>query len=86
MYQVWTRAQYEEAWRLTDCRDLPEVEQIIRETFGQDIEVKVSTPVEYDARIAVRIQTPKDQPKAALEAPVTPQDKKEVARSEAKKS
>ena len=61
MYQVWTKEVYEEAWRLTDCPDIAAVERVIRDNFGKEVEVKVTTPVEFDAKITVKINAPEEK-------------------------
>jgi len=86
MYQVWTKEGYEEAWRLTECPDIAAVENIIRDNFGMEVEVKVSTPVEYDARIAVKIHAPKDQPTEKAPPPAPEPEIKEEAQIEATES
>ena len=61
MYQVWTKAEYEDNWKLMECPDIAAVEDIIRAKFGTAVEVKVSTPVEFDARIAIKVHAPEDK-------------------------
>lgn len=61
MYQVWTKATYEEAWRLAEVVAIQDVEGIIREHFGTDVEVMVSLPVKVKAEVTVEIDVPKDK-------------------------
>ena len=65
MYQVWTKAEYEDNWKLTECPDIAAVEDIIRANFGKEVAVKVSTPVGFDAKIAVEVHAPPERPKPA---------------------
>lgn len=86
MYQVWTQAEYEEAWKLTECPDIAAVEDIIRDNFGKVVKVKVSMPVEFDAKITVKVHAPtgpagEPTAMAAVEAKL-----KEVVKSEATES
>jgi hypothetical protein len=61
MYQVWTKAEYEDNWKLTECPDIAAVEDIIRLNFGKEVSIKVSVPVEFDAKIAVKVHAPEDK-------------------------
>jgi len=65
MYQVWTKAQYDDRWELTECPDIAAVELIIRDNFGKEVEVKVSMPVEYCAKIAVKVHAPEGKKSVA---------------------
>ena len=83
MYQVWTKAQYEDNWKLTDCPDIAAVEDIIRANFGKEVEVKVSMPVEFDAKIAVKVHAPEDKTIRPPLPLTTPPEKKQEVKSEA---
>lgn len=86
MFQVWTKAEYEDAWRLQECPDVAGVEEIIRSNFGKDNETKITIPVDYDARIAVKIHVPKDLPQEKPAPPAPELEKKQEGKVEAKKS
>ena len=86
MYQVWTKEKYNEAWSLTDCPDIAAVEEIIRANFGKEVEVKVSTPVEFDAKIAVKVHAPKVTEIITDLPPAPEPDKKQEVDSEATQS
>ena len=88
MYQVWTKAQYEENWKLTECPDIAAVELIIRDNFSKEVEVKVSLPVEFDARITVKVHAPtgpagEPTAMAAVEKRLKEVEKSEVAKAKA---
>jgi len=85
MYQVWTKAEYEDGWKLTEVQDVAGVEDIIRTNFGKDVAVKVSTPVEFDARIAVKIHEPKVVERVKETPPAPLAEPKKEAKSEAAK-
>ncbi|MBU2060067.1 MAG: hypothetical protein KKB38_20345 [Gammaproteobacteria bacterium] len=79
MYQVWTREIYQDLWALNEVDSLQEVEKIIRENFGKDIEVKVSLPVSFEARIAVKVDAPREPaPTRKIEQPVEISTKEET--------
>lgn len=85
MYEVWTKEGYEVAWHLTECPDIASVEQVIRDNFGKEVEVKVSMPVEFDAKIAVKIHAPKGPAGEPTALAAVETRLKEVVKSEAAK-
>ena len=86
MYQVWTKAEYEDNWKLTECPDIAAVEDIIRANFGKEVAVKVSTPVEFDAKIAVKVHAPTGPAGEPTAMAAVEKRLKEVATSEATQS
>ena len=86
MYQVWTKAEYDDNYKLTECPDIAAVEDIIRQTFGSPVTVKVSMPVEFDARIAVKVHAPTGPAGYPTAMAAVENKLKEVVKSEAEKS
>ena len=83
MYQVWTKAEYEDNWKLTECPDIAAVEAVIRANFGTQTVVKVSVPVEFDAKIAVKIFPPPEVIKDRQETEKHIKEIQQEAKSEA---
>lgn len=80
MYQVWTKQDFQELWELIECDTLAEVEEIIRTNFTHEVEVRVSLPIKYDARIAVKIEAPREEaPARSRTLPAEKEQKQEVS-------
>lgn len=86
MYQVWTKDEFEDRWRLAECETLNDVKEAFLESMKQDQPTMVTQRLEVSVSVEV-VEAP--APAApSQEKPLTERQKREreAAESEAEES
>jgi len=75
MYQVWTKEEYADAWKVVECESMAEVKEEILAATRAGHEIKVSLPMEFSIEVEIKEEPTKAPFKK--EQPPAPGEKKE---------